>query len=425
MLVTLGRDQMEARWSATLPAGGGRDGGAQGAGGQALVRGLDRRVRPRLAVRGQRPGAGEPSPRGSAGAGVPALAGRVAQPDLPPAEGRRGADDDHRPRVAPPFAGRRASKTPPSTCRCGRAAGGRSSSALPEGAEVQELKVKGVDRPIRPDGSKLTLTIEPGEQPVKVAWRTNGGLGLGYRGARRRRRRAGRERAGLRAPARGPLAPLRARARWGPAVLFWGTCVLFVAIVSVVLSRTPLTPLTTAGVGPPGPRPDPDPPRGRRDRGGMVPRAGLAARPRPRARPVLHDLLQIALVIWTLLAIVFLYARRAQGLALRPDMQVAGGGSTDTLLQWYQDRIDGAPAAALGAERAALGLSPDHAARGRCGWPCGSSAGCPGAGRASRAAASGVPCALRRSRLRPRPRRPSLRPFRVRPGRMTRSTARA
>jgi hypothetical protein len=52
--------------------------------------------------------------------------------------------------------------------------------------------------------------------------------------------------------------------------------------------------------------------------------------------------MQVALVVWTLVAIGFLYAAAQQGLALHPDMQVAGGGSNDTILQWYQDRVDGA-----------------------------------------------------------------------------------
>ena len=218
--------------------------------------------------------------------------------------------------------------------------GGPLVLTLPDGAEVQELKVRGVDRPIRPEGNKLTLSIEPGEQPVKVAWRTTGGLGIGYR-----------------APAvdvGGPavnahVSVLMPEDRWllyvrgpswGPAVLFWGT-LLFVVFVSIVLSRTPLTPLTTAqwvllGLGltqiPLG--------------GGAIVAGWFFVvawrRDRVFERAVLHDLLQIALVAWTLVAMGCLYGAVLQGLAADPDMQVAGGGSIGTQLQWYQDRVDGA-----------------------------------------------------------------------------------
>jgi hypothetical protein len=50
--------------------------------------------------------------------------------------------------------------------------------------------------------------------------------------------------------------------------------------------------------------------------------------------------MQLALVGWTLAALVCLYLAVHQGLVWQPDMQVAGLDSTDTLLKWYQDRVD-------------------------------------------------------------------------------------
>jgi hypothetical protein len=38
---------------------------------------------------------------------------------------------------------------------------------------------------------------------------------------------------------------------------------------------------------------------------------------------------------------VLLYGAIQQGLLFRPDMQVSGNGSTDTLLRWYADRVSG------------------------------------------------------------------------------------
>jgi len=66
-------------------------------------------------------------------------------------------------------------------------------------------------------------------------------------------------------------------------------------------------------------------------------------------------------VVWTLLAVVFLYGAVHQGLLLRPDMQVEGGGSSDTLLQWYQDRVEGAlPAAWVSGGPMVSGREPDR-----------------------------------------------------------------
>ena len=52
---------------------------------------------------------------------------------------------------------------------------------LPNGSEVRELKVKGTDRPVRPEGGRLSVAIEAGEQPVRVAWRQTDGLGALHR----------------------------------------------------------------------------------------------------------------------------------------------------------------------------------------------------------------------------------------------------
>ena len=339
VLVTLGRDQMEARWSATLPAVEGATVALKAPEGkpwsevwvvacgivwQCEANGLApvSRLREGRLAPEFRPWPGE------------SLNLTLRRPKG--LEGRTMTIDRVSLRLSP--GPRLEDATLDMQVRASR--GGPLVLTLPEGAEVQALKVKGVDRPIRPDGSKLTLTLDPGEQPVRVAWRTTGGLGIGYRApAVNVGGPAVNAQVSVDLPedrwllyARGPA--------WGPAMLFWGT-LLFVAIVSVVLSRTPLTPLTTAewvllGLG--------------LTQISLVGAAIVAGwflvlawrRDRVLERAVLHDLVQIVLVIWTLLAIVFLYAAAQQGLALRPDMQVAGGGSTDTLLRWYQDRIDGA-----------------------------------------------------------------------------------
>ena len=221
----------------------------------------------------------------------------------------------------------RASRTGPLTLR------------LPEGAEVQELKVGGSDRPIRTDGSTLALTIETGERPVRVVWRRSAGIGPLHRVAPVAfDQPAVNVAVSTQLPA-GRWVLLTGGPAWGPAVLFWGYLAI-VLLAALALGRLPLSPLkpwewALLGLG---------------IANLPVFAAGIVAgwflvmawrRDRAFGSAVLHDLLQLALALWTVLALVFLYVAVHQGLLLQPDMQVSGGGSTETLLRWYQDRTAG------------------------------------------------------------------------------------
>ena len=60
----------------------------------------------------------------------------------------------------------------------------------------------------------------------------------------------------------------------------------------------------------------------------------------PPRSPLLFNLMQICLVVWSLF-VVFSFFRAVQnGLLGIPDMQVAGNGSTREILHWTQDRSD-------------------------------------------------------------------------------------
>jgi hypothetical protein len=120
-------------------------------------------------------------------------------------------------------------------------------------------------------------------------------------------------------------------------VLFWGY-LLVALLVAWLLGRIPDGPLTTGqwallalGLS-------------------QIPTIGafvvagfffaLAWRRRSPLAPALaFDVFQLLLVMWALVAIVFLYSAVETGLLLRPDMQVAGNGSRETLLRWYVDRV--------------------------------------------------------------------------------------
>ncbi len=217
---------------------------------------------------------------------------------------------------------------------------GPFSLTLPEGAEIQELKVKGSDRPIRPDGTKLTLALDAGEQPVRVMWRRSGGLGLVHTApAILLDRAAVNAEVSIQMPS-GRWLLLAGGPAWGPAVLFWPylSCV---GLGAWLLARSGLAPLTFAqwlllGLGL-----------------AQLPLLGALIvagwflvltwrRDRQLERARLHNLMQIVLLGWTVLALVCLYMAVHQGLLLHPDMQVAGAGSSDSLLRWYRDRVDGA-----------------------------------------------------------------------------------
>jgi hypothetical protein len=209
---------------------------------------------------------------------------------------------------------------------------------LPPDAEVQEVTVGGTARPGKPDQAGLRLTVPAGTQPVIVKWRQPRGMSLYHRVPT----------VGLPLPAvnvettlhlpdnrwllwaRGPA--------WGPAVLFWSYLLfaLFVALGLGLLTESPLGVgqwlLLALGLTQTSAL------------GGLVVAGlfvALSWRARhPRASALAHDALQLLLAVWVVAALVLLYDVVQTGLLLRPDMQVAGAESTNTVLHWYTDRID-------------------------------------------------------------------------------------
>jgi hypothetical protein len=126
---------------------------------------------------------------------------------------------------------------------------------------------------------------------------------------------------------------------WGPAVLFWPYLVFLLA-VALGLGRVPGSPFTSAqwvllGLGL-----------------SVLPALAalvvtafvfaLAQRARKApGNPWAFDGLQLLLLAWGVLSLGILYVAIHQGLLFRPDMQVAGNGSSDTVLRWYADRVSG------------------------------------------------------------------------------------
>jgi hypothetical protein len=208
---------------------------------------------------------------------------------------------------------------------------------LPGSARVQSLAIDGEERPIRVEKEHVSFALGPGAHTVRLRWQQADAqrsvmrtpvIGLG--------RPLANAKITLHVPdgrwllwARGPA--------WGPALLFWGY-VLLVLLVAVLLGRVPNAPLSTLqfvllGVGLT-----------------QIPAVAALAivgwffafayRGRMPEQPRLrHNLLQLGLCVWTLVALGSLYEAVQAGLLLQPDMQVAGAGSGDRTLHWIVDRV--------------------------------------------------------------------------------------
>jgi len=217
---------------------------------------------------------------------------------------------------------------------------------VPQEAEVQRVRVDGEDRPSRPEAGELRLTVPAGRHTVEVLWQRALGMRLLHR----------MPRVSVSTPAVNVVQQLAVPPErwllatrgpaWGPAVLFWPYLVFLLA-VAVALGRAPTSPLTSTqwvllGLGL-----------------SVLPALAalvvaafvfaLAQRGRRAPGNVwAFDGLQLLLAVWALVSLGLLYVAIHQGLLFRPDMQVAGNGSTDSALRWYTDRIHGdLPAASV------------------------------------------------------------------------------
>ncbi|MEE8558555.1 MAG: hypothetical protein V3T14_11795 [Myxococcota bacterium] len=208
---------------------------------------------------------------------------------------------------------------------------------LPEGAELQSVKIDQALQPIRAVDRRVVLPMQPGKHTAELVWRSATPISFRYE-----------------TPEVNPGGPsvnaeieLAVPAdRWvlfvggprlGPAILFW-SLLLVATLLALGLGRLPLTPL---GWG-----------------SWMLLFVGLTQIPvwaslfvvgwllalgwrranAAAASDAAFDGLQIVLVAWTGVSLLVLLWAIRQGLLGLPNMQVAGNGSTNLLLRWYQDR---------------------------------------------------------------------------------------
>lgn len=216
--------------------------------------------------------------------------------------------------------------------------GGQHVLTVPAGARVQKVKLGSKSFPVQQDGRRLTLPISPGQTQIEISWRQEAGLAFVYHvPALSLGSAAVNAQLELRTPkARWIL--LTGGARIGPVVLFWSLLALLI-VVALVLSRIPWTPLRThhwllLGIGL-----------------SQVPlwlaalvagwliTMGWRQRTPEWAGPIRFNLRQVGLAVWTLPALIVLFAAIHRGLLGRPDMQIEGNGSSGYALHWFIDRV--------------------------------------------------------------------------------------
>ncbi len=219
--------------------------------------------------------------------------------------------------------------------------GGEHAIRLPPGADLTQVRIDGIERPLRLEDGSLTLPLVPTTERVEITWRQPDPLTTLYQPAV-----PDVGIPGVNARVQVVLAP----DRWilftggpavGPAVLFWGLVVVLV-LLAVGLGRSRITPLRSwdwlllglglsqAGVW-----------VGVLLAGWLFAlglRSRLAQDPTGDLPPWRFNLMQTGLVILSLAALAALFVAVEQGLLGLPEMQIAGNGSTSASLDWYQDR---------------------------------------------------------------------------------------
>ncbi len=216
--------------------------------------------------------------------------------------------------------------------------GGQHTILLPPGAELTSVTIDGLAQPMRQEGRKVILPVHPGAQSVVLAWQESRGISFFFRTPA----------VDLRSPSvnastqvqvpEGRWVLLTGGPRLGPAVLFWAV-LLVILLTAWGLGKVHLTPLRTRdwvllGIG--------------LSQVPLVAAALVAAwllvlgvrreRGASIRRDKVFDLVQLALVVWTVVALGILFWSIQQGLLGHPDMQIAGNGSSAFDLHWYADR---------------------------------------------------------------------------------------
>ena len=223
--------------------------------------------------------------------------------------------------------------------------GGTHSIYLPAGSEIGTLALDGrtipvLSPPVRDRGLEIQIPLSPGDHRVNVDFLENVPIAARFTTPA----------VDLALPfANASYAADLPQDRWilytggpvmGPAVLFWSFAGAML-VLALLLSRTRLAPLRTVSwwlilVG-----------LSQLSLAGAFVVAawllllGLRGSRPPLSRPVLFNLAQLLLVLWTAAALILIYQGLQYALMSAPSMRVAGAGSYGHHLEWMVDRSDG------------------------------------------------------------------------------------
>jgi hypothetical protein len=218
--------------------------------------------------------------------------------------------------------------------------GGQHALELPPDANLQGVQVDGRSMPIRQDNQWVSVPLQPGTQTVSLQWHQLAPFSAFYRGPLVK---AGGKAVNARVTIKMPgkrWVLLAGGPRWGPAVLFWSYLAV-ILLAAAGLGRLTMTPLKTwqwtlLGLG----LTQVPAPAALVIVGWLLALGSRESRPMPEQR-LMYNGLQVVLVLWSLVALVCLFAAVQAGLIGQPDMQIGGNQSDTWTLNWTQDRIDG------------------------------------------------------------------------------------
>jgi hypothetical protein len=214
--------------------------------------------------------------------------------------------------------------------------GSSHTIVLPPGSKLQQLLIDNKSQPLNQDGDKVTLSLVPGMQHIKLSWRTSKNISWNWK--------ASKVDVGIES-VDSHIYVKMPQNRWilfctgpyvGPAVLVWSS-VLVLILVSFGLGKLKITPLKNyhwflLGLG-----------LTQASLLAILPVAawllalGLRMNNGKKLSDAAFNFVQIILPALTFLALIVLFYGIQNGLLGYPDMKIAGNGSYDHFLKWYQD----------------------------------------------------------------------------------------
>lgn len=221
--------------------------------------------------------------------------------------------------------------------------GGQHTIQLPPKADLQQVTVNGRSLPVRMEGNRVTVPLQPGKQNIGVTWQQMTPFAALFRtpmvNIGEKDESAANAKVTINMPDQRWVL-LVGGPQWGPAVLFW-SYLLAIVLVAVALGRVSFLPLKTwqwilLGLG----LTQVSAVTALIIAGWLI-LLGLRERQHMPANWFFFNTIQIGLVIWTLAALIALFTAVKSGLIGMPEMQIAGNQSSHRVLHWTQDHVQG------------------------------------------------------------------------------------